>query len=134
MSKSIKLIAVIAVAVIIVSTLCSCGGGLSGTYEREYYGNTQTLTFNGDKMEMEDEYYDIIYVYKYSIDGDEITLSLQEFKPASDSKSAKEEAEHRNEQLKEMSPFEYSEIYVNVESFEQDEDWIKIDGIKYTKK
>ena len=118
MKKIVRITALVLVIATFACLLASCGG-LSGTYSAEMFGTGLELEFKGNKV-----YYTVKAAGlsldpiegKYSIKGDKITFTFD---------ADKIENEEIKAMVKEM----------NAEAtFEKGDDFIKIDGVKFTKK
>lgn len=118
MKKFVKITALVLVIATFACLLASCGG-LSGTYSAEMFGTGVEMEFKGNKV-----YYTIKAVGfssepiegKYSIKGDKIKFEFNADKI-------------ENETIKEAVEEMEAEA-----SFEKGDDYIKIDGVKFTKK
>ena len=113
MKKSVRVLALVMVALMLCLTLASCGKKLSGTYSMEALGTGAELEFKGSKvtitLKVLGQAGDPVEG-KYSIDGDKITFEFD-----SEDKDV--------------------EKYDGTFDFEEGEDYIKIGTFgKFTKK
>ena len=81
MKKSVRVLALVMVALMLCLTLASCGKKLSGTYSMEALGTGAELEFKGSKVTITLK---VLGTYgdpvegKYSIDGDKITFEFED--------------------------------------------------------
>ena len=113
MTKLTKVLALVLVAAMLCIALASCG--LSGTYKNSgIFGLGATeLKFSGSKVTI--TMGDVEATGKYEIDGDKITITLDN---ANDGAASWEDI---------LNAFN------GTKSFEKGDDYIKIGGTKYTK-
>ena len=76
MRKTIKKLAVLLLALMLVFTLVACSSGLSGTYVSEEGGISQSVTFSGNKITMSALGLDINGTYTISDGKITITYSV----------------------------------------------------------
>ena len=114
MKKLVKVLALVVVAAIACLALASCGG-LSGTYENKgVFGLGATeLTFKGNKITIETLGHEAEGTYK--IDGDEIKIEIED-----------------NDE-DEASWDDLLKAWDGTFDFEKEDDYIKINGVKYEK-
>lgn len=105
----IKVTLLALIFLVLTATLASCGG-LSGTYESKVLGQGVAYTFKGNKVTVDvTVIVTVTFEGTYKIKGDRITITID-----SDDKDAKE--------------------YSGTHSFEKGDGYIKIGGVKLTKK
>ena len=122
MKKSVKILALALVAIMLCSMLASCGGGLSGEYEKDGLLGDTTLKFNGNQMTITFDSIlgdDLSFDATYRIEEDEIHLDFV----------SEEDEEKADDWMRELL-----EELEGEQSFEQGKDYIKIGGVTYTKK
>ena len=121
MKKVLSLVLAVAVLATLCLTLASCGKKLSGKYSADVFGTGTTMTFDGNKVKIGftvtliGEVASVDATYK--IKGDKITFEF-----ADEDEVSNDEAKKVIESLEEPA------------SFEEGEDYIKINGVKYEKK
>lgn len=79
MKKTVRLVAIVMVAVVLCLALAACGKTLSGKYSAEALGTDVTYEFKGSNVTITAkavgvELYNV--EAKYKIDGDKITITL----------------------------------------------------------
>lgn len=114
-------------------TLVSCGG-IKGTYEFSEGDMTQTVTFSRKALEMSmtqgDKTVTIEYTYELNEDETKITLT-----PADEEAFKEAMAESAGIDVSEIPAQALEEMLKPQEmTFEKGDDFVKIDGITYTKK
>lgn len=109
MKKLTKVLALVVVAAMLCLALASCG--LSGKYE----GHLYTLEFKGSDITIKGNVSKITAEGTYKIDGDKIIITLD---------NADDGAFSLGDTLN---------AFDGEHSFEKGDDYIKIDGVKYTK-
>lgn len=120
MKKVLSLVLAIAVLATLCLTLASCGKKLSGEYSAEVIGTGTTMKFDGKDVKIT---FTVLTIEvgsvnaTYKIKGDKITFDFADEDEVSNDK-AKKVIESLEEPV----------------SFEEGEDYIKINGIKYEKK
>ena len=110
MKTSVKVISLALALVTLVCVFASCGTKLSGTYSAEAFGTGVSYEFKGSKVTVSFKLLGQSESIEgtYKIKDDEITFTFD-----SDDKEAKE--------------------YSGTFDFEKGDDYIKIEGVKYTK-
>lgn len=121
MKKSVRILAVVMVALMLCLTLASCGKKLSGKYSADVLGTGTTMTFDGKNVKIAitvtllGEVASLDATYK--IEDDKISFDIAD------------EEEVTNELAKKVIKSLETPV-----SFEEGEDYIKIADVKYEKK
>lgn len=111
MKKSIKILAVVMVAIMLCLTLASCGKRLSGTYKTL----GQEITFDGKNVTIE-------YLGLVTLKG---TYEIEDDKISFDFTGADEEDQEKYK--------DFLDTFTSKVDFEEGDDYIKIGNVKYTK-
>ena len=121
MKKSVRILAVLMVALMLCLTLASCGKTLSGKYSADVLGTGTTMTFDGK---------DVKIAITVTLIGEVASLdATYEIKDDKISFDIADEEEITNELAKKVVKSLEEPV-----SFEEGEDYIKINGVKYEKK
>lgn len=120
MKKTVKIVAVMMLAVMLCLAFVSCGKKLSGEYKLDAFGvGSTTYSFSGSKVEITTE----IAGFTKTIEGEyEITTNEDDKEVIIFTFDAEEEDAE-----------DYEGEYSFAEGKEGDTEYIKIGGIKYTK-
>lgn len=121
MKKSVRILAVVMVALMLCLTLASCGKRLSGKYSADIWGTGTTMTFDGKNVKIA-----ITVTLLGEVASLDATYKIEDNKISFD---IADEEEVTNELAKKV--IESLETPV---SFEEGEDYIKINDVKYEKK
>ena len=120
MKRSVRILALCLVAVMICLTFASCGKKLSGKYSADVLGTGTTMTFDGKDVKIA---FTVTLLGEvgsvdatYSIKDDKISFDFGDEEEV-DNKLAKDVLKSLEEPV----------------SFEEGEDYIKINGVKYNK-
>lgn len=111
MKKSVKILAVVMVALMLCLTLASCGKRLSGTYETI----GKKMTFDGKNVSVE-------YLSLVTFTG---TYEIKDGKISFDFTGEDEEDQEKYK--------DFLDTLTSKVDFEEGDDYIKIGGVKYTK-
>lgn len=109
MSKNIIRISALALVIVMLTAVLASCGGPSGTYEASVLGQSLSYTFKGGKVTIKVTVLGQVVSFegKYKISGDEITFTFED---------------------------DDAEQYSGTQTFEQGDDYVKIAGVKYSKK
>ena len=121
MKKSVRILSVVMVALMICLTLASCGKTLSGKYSADILGTGTTMTFDGKDVKIA-----ITVTLIGEVASVDATYKIKDDKISFD---IADEEEVTNELAK--------KVIATLEEpvpFEEGEDYIKINGVKYEKK
>jgi uncharacterized lipoprotein YehR (DUF1307 family) len=120
MKKSLRIVAVVMVALMLCLCLASCGKKLSGKYSADLFGTGTTMTFDGSNAKIAITVTLLGEVAsmdaKYEIKDDKISFDIAD------------EEEVTNDLAKKVIASLEQPV-----SFEEGEDYIKIGDVKYTK-
>ena len=128
--KKILSLALAAVLLVgMVFALVSCAGDIAdGTYESAY----GVIEIDGNKMKQGDEEEGYV-VFKYSVDGDKITLTFDEIEIPKDTKKALEDAGVDVDAYIEQAESYYAEESTVEFPYEETADGFKMNNIEYKK-
>lgn len=123
--KKILSLALAAVLVVgMVFALVACGDIASGTYKT---AAGMEIEIDGNKMITDG------VVYKYSVDGDKITLEFDSIELSDEEREEMEAAGMDVDALIEQAEARYEEMGAQELAFEETENGFKIGGMEYTK-
>ena len=121
MKKTLSLVLALAVLATICLTFASCGKKLSGKYSADFLGTGTTLAFDGSNVKIAITVTLLGEVAsvdaKYEIEDDKISFDFAD------------EEEVSNDLAKKVLKSLEEPV-----AFEEGEDYIKVNGVKYTKK
>lgn len=120
MKKTIRIVAIAMVAVMLCLCLASCGKKLSGKYSADVFGTGTTMTFDGSNVKIAitvPVFGEVASVdAKYEIKDDKISFDIADEESVS------------NDLAKNVIKSLETPV-----AFEEGENYIKINGVKYTK-
>ena len=121
MKKSVRIMAAVMVVLMLCLSLASCGKTLSGKYSADILGTGTTMTFDGKDVKIA-----ITVTLIGEVASVDATYKIKDDKISFD---IADEEEVTNELAKKVIATLEEPV-----SFEEGEDYIKIDGVKYEKK
>ncbi len=118
MKKSIRIIAVVMVALMLCLSLASCGKKLSGKYSADIFGTGTTMTFDGSDVKIA-----ITVTFIGEVASLDATYEIKDDKISFD---IADEEKVTNDLAKKVIKSLEEPV-----SFEEGEDYIKINGVTY---